>query len=263
MTRPWRIVVHGACDPYWNMAVDTVILEEVIRGESPPTLRLYEWGRPAVTIGRFQVAERGIELEFCRRHGIPIVRRPTGGRGVLHGGDLTVSLIVPEMYLGPAVLSVAESYRELSAGFIRAFNSLGFSPKLTACERPAGEVGDCFAARTAADIIDANTGEKLVGSALRRKDGALLQQTSIRHRRPAVDPSCIFRGVVSSAGFPLESISVGELRAAIADGFDESLGVDLSGGMLSDREMRDSERIAQSIEDGGLNSSSVDSGRGI
>ncbi len=261
--RAWRLIVDGECDPFWNMAADSAILEGVIRGDSPPTLRVYGWKRPAVTIGRFQDAERGIDLQFCQGHGIPIVRRPTGGRGILHGGDLTVSLILPEAELGRTGSSVAGSYRELSIGFIRALNGLGFSSALGACERSAGAVGDCFAARSAADVIDSATRAKLIGSAQRRKDGVLLQQSSIRHRRPAMDPSCVFRGAVARAGFPLESYTQVELRHVIAVGFGEALGVELSRGPLTEREALDSERIARSLEEGGLNSGSVDTGKAI
>ena len=261
--RAWRLVVDDERDPYWNMGADSAILEAVIRGDSPPTLRLYGWRCPAVTIGRFQDAERGIDLDFCRSHDIPIVRRPTGGRGIVHGGDLTVSLILPETELGNNGSSVAASYRELTNGFMSALNRLGFSSALGACEKSAGALGDCFATRTAADLIDTATGDKLIGSAQRRKDGVLLQQSSIRHRRPAVDPSCVFRGTVAQTGFPMESITVAELRQAIAGAFGETLGVELTAGMQTEGEVRDSERIARSLEEGGLNSSSVDTGRVI
>ncbi|HET6498524.1 MAG TPA: lipoate--protein ligase family protein, partial [Coriobacteriia bacterium] len=70
------------------MAVDRALLEARAAGEARPTLRVYSWVRPTVSIGRFQ-DPGGIDVEFCRARGIDIVRRPTGGRGVLHDDEVT------------------------------------------------------------------------------------------------------------------------------------------------------------------------------
>src|SRR5947208_2539412 len=93
--RTWRIVEDGLGEAVWNMARDEAILNAVVADAAPPTLRLYRWKQPSVSLGRFQSVERTLHGETCRALGIPLVRRITGGRGILHGDDLTVSIICP------------------------------------------------------------------------------------------------------------------------------------------------------------------------
>src|SRR5690242_15884224 len=76
----------------WNMAVDEALLESVIGNGAPPAIRLYTWSRPGLTVGRFQDIVRTLDLEECLARGILPVRRITGGRGILHGDDLTLSI---------------------------------------------------------------------------------------------------------------------------------------------------------------------------
>ena len=76
------------------MARDVAILERLDRRQGPPTLRLYGWTPPCLTLGRHQGVEAA-DLEFCREHGVDVVRRPTGGRALLHHLELTYSLVAP------------------------------------------------------------------------------------------------------------------------------------------------------------------------
>src|SRR5687768_10650291 len=84
---PWRVVRTGAASGPRNMALDLAMLRGACREEVPPTLRFYTWDPPAVSLGRFQCSE-GIDLGYARGRGWDVVRRPTGGRAVLHHREL-------------------------------------------------------------------------------------------------------------------------------------------------------------------------------
>jgi len=259
----WRLILDDECEPYWNMAADSAILDAVIQGAVPPTIRFYRWDSPAVTVGRFQDVNRGIDVAQCQERGIPIVRRPTGGRGILHGGDQTVSIVVPESVLGSAAISVAASYRTLSEGFIAGLRLLGLRVELGACEPVAGSAGDCFATRSRADVIVAYDGSKLIGSAQRRKLGVILQQSSLRHFPAPMSATEVFLGPTSESSYPLAAVSTLELRDALSGGFREALGIQLATAPMSGAEIAESRAICQTLRVAYTSSTLVDSGRTI
>ena len=240
---PWRLILDSECDPAWNMALDEAILEAVSEGVAPPTLRLFRWNVTAVSIGRFQDVARGLRMESIAARGIPIVRRPTGGRGVLHGGDQTYSVAAPLVALGRAGQSVIESYRRLAEPLEHALNRLGIRARIGRSFRPVSSSGDCFASRTRADLQSAGNGEKLVGSAQRRRGGFFLQQSSLIHRPSGLCPDEVFVGSVGRNSYPLESVDDDVLRDAIAEGFQEVLGLTFSGESLSEWERGRAESI--------------------
>ncbi len=185
----------------WNMALDEALLDSIAAGQSPPTLRLYRWQRPAVTLGRFQSVSRTIRLDACSRLDVPLARRLSGGRGILHGDDLTVSLICSQAALGfsdneddndkntdelkkPGVsVSVLDLYSRLAQIWERAFADCGIAARQGSCTREnrtqTETRGDCFANASRADLIAADTGRKLLGAALHRRGAWLLLQASI------------------------------------------------------------------------------------
>ncbi len=89
----WRIINSPAADGATNMAIDESILEAVRQGQSPPTLRLYTWKPACLSIGRFQRAARSVDWDALTSLGYDFVRRPTGGRAVLHDDELTYAVI--------------------------------------------------------------------------------------------------------------------------------------------------------------------------
>ena len=91
---PWRLLITPPAHGAWNMAVDEAILEEVSRGNSLPTLRLYAWEPPCLSIGYAQPISN-VDLVRLRAYDWELVRRPTGGRAVLHTDELTYSVIAP------------------------------------------------------------------------------------------------------------------------------------------------------------------------
>ncbi|MBO1915367.1 lipoate--protein ligase family protein, partial [Microvirga sp. 3-52] len=92
--------------------------------EIGPVLRFYEWSPATLSIGYFQSVSKEINMEQVERHGLGFVRRPTGGRGVLHEDELTYSVIVSEDYPDMPE-TVTEAYRVISGGLLEGFRNLG------------------------------------------------------------------------------------------------------------------------------------------
>lgn len=172
----------------WPMAIDNWLLDNAlatraaaIEGELAPgclpaalagTLRFYQWPRPTLSLGFHQQRLPAHWLELAASGVIDLVRRPTGGRAVLHGGDLTYALIWPS-----PPPQRAEAYRRacrwLQLGFASIDLPLGFGEAASSRDRDS-----CFATSTAADLVHAD-GSKRIGSAQLWRRGALLQHGSI------------------------------------------------------------------------------------
>jgi lipoate-protein ligase A len=164
-------------DPWTNMVTDQALFDAVRGGAALlPTVRIYRWDRRSVSVGRLQ-NWTSVERAFP---GVPAVRRPTGGRAVIHGQDLTVSVVMRSEWL-PETGGILSSYRQIARGLMDAFSAVG----VTACLGSPARLGnqhdiiDCFAVSAGCDLVEEGTGRKLVGSAQRREGGALLQQMSI------------------------------------------------------------------------------------
>lgn len=123
----WRLIDTGPEDAGFNMALDIAIAESVSRGEVPPTLRFYAWQRPSVSLGYFQVLKE-ISLEDCYSLEIPVVRRPTGGRAILHGKELTYSFT--SLYNDTFRIGLYETYRAISLCFVDALTRFGLPARM-------------------------------------------------------------------------------------------------------------------------------------
>jgi lipoyl(octanoyl) transferase len=175
----WRLIYSQPEIGAWNMALDEAILEAVGRKESPPTLRLYNWEPACLSLGYSQPAA-DVDQDAIDRRGWHLVRRPTGGRAILHADELTYSVIAP--IDEPRVAgSVIESYRRLSLALVEALQLFGL-PVQAAKEYPntvktnsGGPV--CFDVPSNYEITVA--GKKLIGSAQARRMGAVLQHGSL------------------------------------------------------------------------------------
>jgi lipoyl(octanoyl) transferase len=172
----WRLLSTPPASGARNMALDQALLDYASRAGFIPTMRFYRWSPAALSLGRFQ-SVYDVDLEVCTAEGIDVVRRPTGGKSILHLDDFTYSIVIPRSY--PMPDSVVEAYRIICGGILRAFELLGIDAAVLARKsddyRSAG--GACFAASTRADLEHA--GRKLCGSAQVRRQGALLQHGSI------------------------------------------------------------------------------------
>ncbi len=172
----WRFIDSGECDADLNMALDEAISNRVREGKSCITLRLYGWREPAVSLGKFQNLQQ-VDLLYCTGNGIPVVRRATGGRGILHIDELTYSFSAPneETFAG----GLFQSYHQLGIAFESAFRSTGIDVKMNFNRRTKVTAKSplCFKSTSYGEITF--NGKKIIGSAQRRWKNGFLQQGSI------------------------------------------------------------------------------------
>lgn len=157
------------------MALDTWLLEQHAIGTMPPTLRFYSWEPIALSLGyhQRQVPEHWHDLNWQGRS-LPLIRRPSGGRAVLHQGDLTYA-IIGSGFPG----SRMEVYQYLCEFLVRGWRSLSVPLHYGEAGRGYIHNPDCFETATGADLVMAD-GTKLIGSAQLRRDGVVLQHGSMR-----------------------------------------------------------------------------------
>lgn len=174
----WRLVIDGDRRGSLNMAIDEAMLLCHAAGKSPPTLRLYGWHPPALSLGYAQRVEEVVDFEACQRLGIDVVRRPTGGRAVLHDDEVTYSVVVSTK-LVPG--TVEETYLVFSRVIVEALRRLGvpagIAPRASRGIAPSGRSPLCFESPASFEIVA--DGKKLVGSAQVRQHGCILQHGSI------------------------------------------------------------------------------------
>jgi lipoate-protein ligase A len=174
----WRVIYSQPVDGAVNMATDEAILESVTAGDEPPTLRLYAWEPACLSIGYAQpVAEA--DSDRLAQRGWSLVRRPTGGRAILHTDELTYAVVAPasNIHVGGGVLA---SYRHLSRGLIFALQALGLEPEVRDDEPVSEDLRAdpvCFEVPSAYEIT--LHGKKLIGSAQLRRQGGVLQHGSV------------------------------------------------------------------------------------
>jgi lipoate-protein ligase A len=160
------------------MAVDEVVLDGVASGAAPTTVRFYGWKPACLSLGYFQSFDV-VDLDACRTLGIDIVRRPTGGRAILHDRELTYSVSLPAAVLGQE-RGILPSYHRISRALQAGLRALGIittmAPESAAASLPEhGPI--CFDRPSAHEIL--LQGRKLIGSAQVRRANALLQHGSI------------------------------------------------------------------------------------
>ena len=225
------------------MALDRAIQLTHHAGGVPPTLRLYRWERPTVTIGRFQKVT-DVDTEYCESHGIEVVRRFTGGRGVLHDDEVTYSIVAGLSDGVPR--GVAASYRVLCAGLAEAYRALGVDAALTAGSRGDRGSAACYLHATAADLSVG--ARKLSGSAQVWSGSTVLQHGSFTISRQISREASAFRLTPTAAEelagrtATLASVlghapTVEEVRAAVCKGVSSSLDVSLAQGAITSAEV--------------------------
>ena len=250
----WRLLVHEAADGAWNMAVDEALLASYVNASGPmaPTLRLYAWDPPALSLGRGQDAGASHDPRYLQDQGIDLVRRPTGGRAVLHEWECTYA-VIGQLGSGPFSRGVLETYRRVARALEQGLRSLGVvaqalpesSRERSRDERDRGPA--CFAVTSTHEITV--EGRKLLGSAQLRRRGAFLQHGSIPLR---ADASRLAQTVASSRSGPdstdLERAlgrlpPAHEVEHALIEGFEISFAVELRRSCLTAAEALRAERL--------------------
>jgi len=257
---PWRLILSPPLSGARNMALDEAILETTASGAVLPTLRLYDWRPPCLSIGHAQNA-REVDQDRLAALGWDLVRRPTGGRALLHIDELTYSVAAPADH--PLVRGgVLPSYRRLSEGLLAGLGLLGLRAEVQpeaalSTEAKANPV--CFEVPSAYEITV--EGRKLVGSAQVRRRGGVLQHGSVPLRGD-IGRLCQGLRFESEAARSLaaarlqerattaeaclgQPVSWKQAAEAMARGFGQALGLILEPGEPEEEERRRAAQIAE------------------
>jgi len=247
----WRLITHPPYPGAWNMAVDEAILESTSQKKQPPTLRLYDWHPYTLSLGYAQFFS-DVDTHALAARGWDIVRRPTGGRAILHADELTYSICAPED--DPHVSgNVLESYRRLSAGLLRGLELAG----ILADSKPKNEAGKSAAGNPVcfqypSDYEITFQGKKLIGSAQARRGQGILQHGALPlngdisrivnvlsypnedERRIAKDQ--LLQRAVTVSRILQRAVCWQDLAGYLALGFEQALGISFKPDALSSEE---------------------------
>ncbi len=256
MHKPYRFLNTGIQNAALNMAIDEAVLTHHLNGEAPPTLRVFRWVQPAISLGRFQNVEREILSDVCRQRGVALVRRPTGGRAVYHLNEVTYSLVSGKRYGIPS--GVVAAYAYLAQGLQAALATLGVHAELSEEHVSKNPSAACFASSTQADLT--SNGFKLIGSAQVWKDDALLQQGSLPLDDHAAEFFSMLRypsdaerqkalGLYRTKTAPLHTFvpqaTWDDVANAFRSGFSSALHEDFVSGELSTSEWELAQQLAE------------------
>jgi len=244
-----RFIDTGFRNAFENMAIDEAILQYC----KLPTLRVYGWKPAAISVGYNQDIEKEINLDYCEKNDIKIVRRITGGKAVFHDKEITYSFILPEdANLVP--FEVNESYKIIANALIIALKKIGINAEIKKTpEKIATPI--CFNSSNWYEILV--NGRKISGSAQRRFDGKVLQHGPILINFDYNKNSSIFN---SNSGFDTinnlknritslknelknKNISYNKLKEAIRYGFNENFDFEMIGDFLSNEEEMLAEKL--------------------
>lgn len=266
MSEVWRFIDSKKQGPAYNMALDEALLNWHSEGKIPPTIRFYGWEPATLSIGYFQRVAKEIRMEAVREKQLGFVRRPTGGRGVLHEHELTYSVIVSEAH--PAMpKTVTEAYRVISTGLLEGFKALGLNAYFAvpdsekereALKKPRSAV--CFDAPSYYELVV--EGKKIAGSAQTRQKGVILQHGSILLE---IDEEKLFdlfqyrsdrlrermqrafsQKAVAINALRKEPVTLDEASRAFKQGFEKGLGIQLVPYQLSESEEKEVQLLAKS-----------------
>jgi lipoyl(octanoyl) transferase len=175
----WRYIPPAISDAYLNMAKDEFLQEELSRNATLPVLRFYGWNPPGLSIGYFQKIKAGVNLEACREFKVDVVRRPTGGRAILHEYEVTYCVVMP--YNQGEEGSVLNTYKAINYGLLQGLKKLGVKaeliPKTNAAAPGASKSFACFTSPSWYEVQVKD--KKILGSAQCRKNHTLMQHGSL------------------------------------------------------------------------------------
>ncbi|MBK6429392.1 MAG: biotin/lipoate A/B protein ligase family protein [Anaerolineae bacterium] len=257
MTDRWRLLSSAPLDGATNMALDEALAESAGAGESLPTLRFYQWAPPCLSLGRNQPLSE-VDLAACQRLGYDIVRRPTGGRSILHTDELTYSVTGPasEPRLTGGVL---DAYLRLAEALELGLERMGLTVKKAPGDTRTGAdvSAACFEVPSAYEITV--NGRKLIGSAQSRRQGWVLQHGSLPLTGDitrvvdglavaSADEREALRLTLGQRATTVEAelgkpIDIHAAMVALAGAFAEHLHLSFEPGELSAREQQRVERL--------------------
>ncbi len=245
----FRFIDTGENNGAMNMAIDEALLEAQEKFRLAPAIRVYKFVPPTLSIGYFQSMEKEVNIESCKKLGFDYVRRPTGGKAVLHDKELTYSVTIAKPHK-IIEMSLLDSFKFLSDGIIRAIEILGGKAYYSKYEDNEKFSPSCFAHPTFSDIL--MNGKKVVGSAQMRNKIGLLQHGSILYevsiedifecfnmsedkRRKGIE---LGRERISSLSYEIgRKIAFEDIKEALRKGMEEVLGEEIVNATLSSEEL--------------------------
>jgi lipoyl(octanoyl) transferase len=262
----WRLLITDPADGPMNMAVDEAILAGIAQGDSPPTLRFFAWDPPCLSLG-FSQAQADADSARLQAHGWGLVRRPTGGKAILHADELTYSVIAAQS--DPRVEGgIVESYRRLSEGLVRGLARMDLivqndrvteKPVRSDEEAPGSDEAICFEVPSNYEITI--LGKKLIGSAQARRQGVVLQHGTlpltgdiarICEALAFADEAARDRArervrarAITLEGALGRAVSWEQAANAMKHGFREALTLELARGELSPAERERAKRLRE------------------
>lgn len=263
MTETWNFINTGSHDPFYNMAMDEALLNFVASGDIGPVIRFYTWNPATLSVGYFQRLTKEIDIDKVKEKGFGLVRRQTGGRGVLHDKELTYSVIVPESH--PNMPStVTEAYRVISQGLLEGYKELGLDayfaiPKSKEerkkLKQPRSAV--CFDAPSWYELVV--EGRKIAGSAQTRQKGVILQHGSLlqdvdvdelfdmfifkNERLKSKMKAAFVDKAVALNDIADHYISITDMEQAFEKGFKQGLGIELKPLTLTDEQLQEVKKL--------------------
>lgn len=241
MNETWLYIDSGYGTPAFNMAMDETLLNWHSRGDIPPVLRFYGWAPAGISVGFFQKVKDSIDIKNAEKYGIPLVRRQTGGKAVLHDKELTYSILISEAH--PVMpKSVKEAYLILSRGLIEGYQFLGIEAELALpTSKNLSKSAVCFEEPSWYELTVG--GKKAAGSAQTRKKGVILQHGSVpltmdeeklfdlfiyqdEHVKEKARTTFRSRAVAINDLLP-KPVNLEEVKAAFQAGFEKGLGIRL------------------------------------
>jgi len=242
----WRLLIDPPGPAGYNMAVDEALAESCRTGASGPTLRLYGWDRPSISLGHFQRAHEVVDLDRCREGRVPVVRRTTGGRAVHHHHDVTYSVVAPIPHpLFPP--TIKGTYEVVARALLAGLAALGLCAECHPRdpEQPRRGIGSplCFDSTSRYELTLG--GKKVIGSAQRRWKTAFLQHGSILLTHDPAEASawCAGLGTEGSGRHAIglndegRSFTPDQVQDALVAGWERAFGVRLIPGSLTDTEV--------------------------
>jgi lipoate-protein ligase A len=221
-----------------QMAIDRWLLQQHRQGKHPPTLRFYTWSPPAISVGYHQhhYPKHWRELTWQGKS-IDLVRRPTGGRAVLHQGDLTYMVVASGI---PGKRT--EVYQKICEFLIQGWRSLGIELHYGSAGRGYIHNPNCFGTATNADLV-ASDGRKLIGSAQLRQKDAILQHGSILLKPDRLLFEQVFGDTAPEpAQLPIQQtgeLSIQKVVPALIEAASQCFGIELVTQPLSEIELQE------------------------
>jgi len=212
------------------MALDEAISEAVRKKLSPPTLRLYQWNKPSISIGFFQSIS-DININYCNKMGYPVVRRLTGGKAILHDSELTYSFSTRTDF-PPFRGKLIEDYILISKALVSALRIIGIEAHINLLKQTYNRQKSpaCFTLSSYGEITI--KGKKVIGSAQKRYRDSFLQQGSILLNFDAKQLYKVIKcgnkeeiDKIGSLAEYLSKISFNDLKNSLKKAFEEVLGV--------------------------------------